>query len=269
MPFLANSQHFWRVWRANVRASVIREMEFRGNFFLGLIRQFLWASAFVVLINVIFQNTDSLGGWSEAEVLLILGLSRFVEGIMDTLFTRNIVEFPHSVRDGKFDFSLLRPVSAQLYTTFRRISLYSIFGHVTIGIILITYAALQFNELPALHEWALMFCFIIIGISVFYSLLLAAASLVFIVERLESLWGFMELFTEPLTVPFDIFPRGPRLFLTYLLPLAFAVFVPAQALTGRVQWWLLPIGILIAIVFLTLANLVWRAGLRRYSSASS
>lgn len=269
MPFLANSLHLWRVWRANARASFIREMEFRGNFFLGLLRQLLWAGAFIVLIDLIFQNTDSLSGWSKAEVLLIVGLSRLAEGIMDTLFTRNIAEFPRSVHDGKFDFNLLRPGSVQFYTMFRRLFLYSLFGHIAVGLIIITYAVSQFTAIPPLHQWALTFFLISLGISIFYSLLLAVASLVFVLERLESLWGFMELFTEPLTVPFDIFPRAPRLMLTYFLPLAFVVFVPAQALTGRLQWWQIPAAIALAALFLLLANLAWRAGLRRYSSASS
>jgi ABC-2 type transport system permease protein len=77
------------------------------------------------------------------------------------------------------------------------------------------------------------------------------------------------MFTEPLTVPFDIFPRAPRLAITYLLPLAFIVFVPAQAITGRLDWWQLPMGIGIAIIMLALSRLSWQAGIRRYSSASS
>jgi ABC-type uncharacterized transport system permease subunit len=42
-----------------------------------------------------------------------------------------------------------------------------------------------------------------------------------------------------------------------------------QALTGRLALWQVPVAIAIAAIFLTLANLAWRAGLRRYSSASS
>ena len=107
------------------------------------------------------------------------------------------------------------------------------------------------------------------GLIIFYSLLILLASLVFYIERLEALWSFLQLITEPLTVPFDVFPTTPRLALTYALPLAFIVFVPAQAITGRLQLWQLPTAIALAAIFLILANLAWRAGLRRYSSASS
>jgi len=267
MPFLDSSKHLWRVWRANARASMVREMEFRSNFLLGLIRQFLWVGVFVFLIEVIFQNTESLAGWSKPEVLLILALSRIIEGTIDTFFSRNIAHLPQDVQNGEFDFNLVRPGSAQFYTAFRRFYFHNI-GHLISGVIILLYALSQMPA-PAPMSVTAFLILVAVSLTTFYSLLILLASLVFYFDRFETMWSIISLITEPLTVPFDIFPRSVRIPLTYFIPIAFVVFVPAQALTGRLELWQIPAAIGIAALFLLLANLAWRAGLRRYSSASS
>ncbi len=247
---------------------MIRDMAFRGNFIMSLIRQILWLLVFIFLIEVIFRNTQTLSGWNQAEVLVVLALSRLIEGIINVLFSNNIMKLPDIVRKGTFDFYLTKPVPAQFYMAFHDFVFQSM-GNVIVGILLLIYATIHLQHIPSLAAWLIFILLAGLGISVYYSLLILVASLVFFIERLEALWGFNVMFSEPLTVPFDIFPRTPRITLTYLLPIAFVVFVPAQSLTGRLAWWQVPVAVGIALLFLLLANLAWRAGLRRYSSASS
>lgn len=267
MRLLDSSKHLAKVWLASARAGIVREMEFRSNFLLGITRQLLWLAIFLFTIEVIFANTDTLAGWSRPQVLVVLALSRLVEGLVDIVLTRNIADLPYLVQTGKFDSHLLKPVPIQLYSAFHKVNMYNL-GNFLAGIILLAYATTLMEHINTV-QWVVSALLVGLGITIYYSLLILAASLVFFTERLESLWGMMSLLTEPLTVPFDIFPRLPRLALTYLLPIAFLVFVPAQVLTGRLQIWQLPVAIVITAIFLLLANLAWRAGLRRYSSASS
>ncbi len=267
MPF-RDSKHILKVWLANARASLVREMEFRSNFMLGIFRQSLWLLAFIFLIEVIFQNTSSLAGWDRFGVLTVLALSRMIEGLINILFADNILSITELVQHGTFDFMLIKPLPTQFATFFRRLSFHEI-GNVLAGIALLSYVFFNNGAIFSVSHTLLAFLLAALGITIYYSLLLLIASLVFYVERLEALWSFNHLFSEPLTVPFDIFPRGPRMALTYLIPLAFVVFVPAQVITGRLGWWQLPVAVGLAVIFLLLANLAWRAGLRRYSSASS
>lgn len=267
MPFLRNSRHLWRVWRAIVRANMVREISFRANFVAGVVRQMLWLGIFIFFIDTVFNNTTSLAGWSQAEVLVVLALSRLIEGLMNALFVQNIMSLPEIVRRGNFDFFLTKPLPAQFYTAFHDFSLYSV-SNILAGVVLLTYAILQLPSFAFIN----LGIFLIIaacGIVIYYCLLVTVATLVFFLDRFEALWGFNMLFSEPLTVPFDVFPRLPRVALTYLLPIAFTVYVPAQALTNRLIWWQIPVAVGLAVVFVVIANLAWRAGLRRYSSASS
>lgn len=268
MPFLDSSRYLWRVWKASTRASLTREMQFRANFIAGLVRQAVWLGAFIFMVKVIFQNTQQLAGWQQHEVLIIIALSRFLEGIINSLFAQNLMELPELVQQGKFDFFLIKPVPVQFYTAFRQTGIDNI-GNIGAGLILLFYTLITHHIMPSPGTFLLFFLLSALGVSMYYSLIAIAASLVFFLERLEFLWGFHILMSEPLTTPLDIFPRIPRTIMTYILPIAFVTFVPAQALTGRLHWWQMPLAIGLAAIFLFLSNVAWRAGLRRYSSASS
>lgn len=268
MPFLANSRHLARFWLASVRASFVREMEFRANFWLGITRNLLWLGIFLLQIEVIFSHTATLAGWTKPDVLTILALSRIIEGIMNTFFGNNIAELPNLVQTGRFDFYLLKPLPAQFNVSFGHFSLYQL-GGVMAGFVLLFYASFLRQPFPHLTSWLILIFFASLGLLIYYSLLVLISSLVFFLERMEALWGYITLITEPLTVPFNIFPRPVQSALTYLIPLAFLVFIPAQSLTGTLTVWHAILALLFTIIFLTLANFTWRAGLRRYASASS
>ena len=78
-----------------------------------------------------------------------------------------------------------------------------------------------------------------------------------------------ELQSEALRFPLTIFPAGVRLVLTFGLPLAFASFVPAQILTGRLDPWWLAGPPLAAAVCAYAAVRIFNAGVRAYDSAGN
>ena len=69
--------------------------------------------------------------------------------------------------------------------------------------------------------------------------------------------------------PVSIYPDWLRIGLTFLVPIAFAVTVPAQAFTGRLTPEILGLAALFAVGLLVVTRLLWRIGLRRYSGASA
>jgi ABC-2 type transport system permease protein len=60
-----------------------------------------------------------------------------------------------------------------------------------------------------------------------------------------------------------------RAFLTFVVPVAFAVTVPAQALTGQLGPGTSLLAIAVAAAFVLGSRLFWRIALRRYTGASA
>jgi len=69
--------------------------------------------------------------------------------------------------------------------------------------------------------------------------------------------------------PIGIYPGWLRLGLTFLVPVAFAVTVPSEALTGRLTGGTILGAVGLTALLLALCRLVWWRGLKRYSGASA
>ena len=69
--------------------------------------------------------------------------------------------------------------------------------------------------------------------------------------------------------PVGIYPNWLRSTLTFLVPVAFAVTIPAEALTGRLTPLTLTGAAVLTIFFTLLARGVWMLGVRNYSGASA
>ena len=69
--------------------------------------------------------------------------------------------------------------------------------------------------------------------------------------------------------PIDIYPNWLRYGLTFLVPVAFAVTVPAEALTGRLTFQTWAGAFALTIALFIIARTIWKIGLRSYSGASA
>ena len=66
-----------------------------------------------------------------------------------------------------------------------------------------------------------------------------------------------------------LYPGWLQVGLTFLVPVAFAVTVPAEALTGRLTLFTLVEAALLAIALLLISRWFFRFGLSRYAGASA
>ena len=80
---------------------------------------------------------------------------------------------------------------------------------------------------------------------------------------------FQALFGNAGRWPVTIFPPWLRGFLTFVVPVAFAVTVPAQALTGQLDTTTALLAVVVALVFLVGSRVFWLVALRRYTGASA
>jgi ABC-2 type transport system permease protein len=87
-----------------------------------------------------------------------------------------------------------------------------------------------------------------------------------------NMWNAIELFDGVFQTgrwPVGIYPPWLRVGVTFLVPIAFAVTVPAEALTSRLDWQTLLFAFVFAAALFAATRWFWRFGLRRYSGASA
>ena len=69
--------------------------------------------------------------------------------------------------------------------------------------------------------------------------------------------------------PVSVYPGWLRVGFTVLVPLAFAVTVPASVLAGHSSGWLVLGSVAFTAALAVLTRRIWRLALRRYSGAST
>jgi len=69
--------------------------------------------------------------------------------------------------------------------------------------------------------------------------------------------------------PVAIYPNWLQVGLTFIVPVAFAVTVPAEDITGRLTGATLLETLAVTVLLLALSRWFWRFGLKPYSGASS
>ncbi|HTE19478.1 MAG TPA: ABC-2 family transporter protein [Armatimonadota bacterium] len=260
--------HALRLLAVFYRTSVQTDMEYRADFFTRVIASLLGLLTTAGSLTVAFQYTSNLKGWTLPHVLVLLAVYYSMDGLIEMFIAPNMREIMTQVREGTLDFVLLKPVSAQFMATFRTLNIWRA-GNLLIGIGLAVYSIgrLSLNVGPG---QALAFAVTLAaGIAVVYSFWLVLVTLTFWFVRLDNLEQIVWQAFEAGRYPVAIYPAWLRAVLTYVIPVAFIISVPAQALTGKVGLDFVPVALLVAIGSLAASSAFWRFGLKHYTGASA
>lgn len=250
------------------RLGVLNELGYRANFFIQLFQSVLELGAAVAGVAVVFSHTEELGGWRQAELIALLGVYFLVGGLIRTLIQPSMQRFMEQVRLGTLDFTLTKPEDAQLLVNIQQVQIWKLtdvlLGLITLGVAL---ARLDRQIGPG---GALAFgAALLAGGAIVYSFWLILATCAFWFVRVENILVIFQSMYEAGRWPVGIYPGWLRLSLTFLVPVAFATTVPAEALAGRLTPTTLLGAIALAAALIIASRLFWRIGLRHYSGASA
>ena len=259
---------YLRLWRQFIITAFMREAEYRLNFVIGVGEGLAQLALAVISFLLLYRFTDQVAGWTQAEVLMLVGVYRIVEGLINLQIAPNMQAVSGYIRRGEMDFILLRPVSSQFLVSLRTLALPE--GvNVLIGLLLLLYAGgvagVRWSAAGVLAAMAFGLC----GLLTLYALWLFMVTFAFWLVQIGNLDLFFYSLFETARYPVTFFKDVLRALLTFVFPVAFATTFPTQALRGQADLRLLPVGIALAAALLVGSHMFWNYAVRHYSSASS
>ena len=262
--------HYFKVWLASARYSVVRTMMFRGDFIVWSLVEFFWMSVNLLLISVIYRHTSTIAGWNKYEMMMLVGTSMLIQRFLMGFFWSSIFEMGRNVRSGNFDFFLAQPGNIMFMATTRKLDPDGLLNSVVAGGVVI-YAARQLGLHPGIGDIALYGFMIGCGVVIHYSILVLSISLVFWLTSAQGIEGTYFTLTEFSRLPREAFKQFTSLLFVWLLPVVVVSNAPTRLLLPRygfdLKW---AAGLfLFAVAWFVLAVVVFHRGLRRYASASS
>jgi ABC-2 type transport system permease protein len=250
------------------RVGVMGEAQYRVNFAIQVFQSVLGLLTAIAGLAVVFRYTDSLGGWSPDEVVALVGVYLMMGGIIGVVIQPSMEEFIESVREGTLDYTLTKPEEAQLLVSIQDVDIWELLN-IVLGLAVLCTALARLGESVGLAQAAVFGVMLLTGGVIVYSFWLILATLSFWFLRIENILVIFQSVYEAGRWPVSIYPGWLRFGLTLIVPVAFAVTVPAEALTGRLDWATAIAAVGVAALLLAVSRLVWRIGLRRYSGASA
>lgn len=257
-----------RLLAVYLRIGSLNELAYRTNFFVQAIESVVQSSVAIGAVAVVFSQTDQIGGWRRAEMIVLLGVYFLIAGTIRLVIGPSFSRFMEHVQQGTLDFTLTKPADAQLLVSIEVIQIWKLID-VAIGAGVLGVGLAQLSAHIGPTEAAAFTLALVCAGVIVYSFWLILATMCFWFIRIENIlmvfWGVYGAGRWPIT----IYPQWLRMMLTFLVPIAFAVTVPAQAVSGRLDSATLAGAVGLAAGLAVVSRHFWKHGLRHYSGASA
>ncbi|RMG90081.1 MAG: ABC transporter permease [Chloroflexi bacterium] len=260
--------HVLRIVWTYFRLGILSELEYRANFFVQLFESFVGLIVAVGGLAVVFNHTDTLGGWLPEQLLALVGIHIFIGGIINLVINPSMQRFMEDVRLGTLDFTLTKPEDAQLLVSVQRVQMWKLID-VGLGLAVLGVALMRLENVIGWRETAVFLIALLCGAAIVYSFWLILATCSFWFVRIDNILVIFQAMYTAGRWPVGIYPSWLRFVLTFIVPIAFAVTVPAEGLTGRLTTDTLWLAIGLAITMLVVSRRFWLYGIKYYSGASA
>jgi ABC-2 type transport system permease protein len=266
------------------RNSLIREMTFRTNFIIELISSFSWSLMNLAFYALVFNLMDREGrsdiaGWTQFEFFVFIATTIFVNSLVEAFFMDNAEELSELTRTGGLDFALLKPIDTQFLVSLRKINWSGVTKLVLVaGLLAYSLPRIEGLELSAIQV-ALYILYVVLGVLILYSVMIALAATSIWLGRNQSLYDFWFYITNFSRYPMEIydgrFGTPLRHIFTFMIPILVVINVPAtimaKPLTAQTpdRMALAAFALVATVACLVGSRWIFQRALLSYRSASS
>lgn len=250
-----------------IKNNWVREAVYRTNFLTSFVTDLVWIVVEFSLFGIIYSNAQSLAGWTQPQVYFFLGFFFAADSLFTTFFQRNFWMFSDLVNRGELDILLTKPISPAFLALTRYVGITALLNFCLGIAIMIRYAGP--SEFAGGWHWLEVPIWFGVSVAVATAVRFLFSVSTFWTERSWALAQLYYHFFQFASKPDTIFPKAIRYLVLTALPFALIGSVPSRALLHGLSFreYLSVAGVLCA--FILLDRFLWRAGLRRYQSASS
>lgn len=263
-----------RAYLSLMGASLRSQMEYRRAFLLEFAGRFILTGLELVALLIIFENVNSILGWSRWEVVYLYGIVNVSFGVAEIIGYGLESTVPTLIRTGDFDRVLMQPISPWLFSCGRQFRLLDL-GRIAQGALALGLAFAHLGLAWTPSVIAMFALGLLCNVAVYTGLFTcAAASCFWTTESTEVFNAFTYGGTQMAQFPIHVYRPWLRVIFLWIVPVGFVTYFPALVVLGKPDAlglpeflpWLSPA---VAAAFCGLCALFWRAGLNHYQSTGS
>jgi ABC-2 type transport system permease protein len=244
------------------------QMQYRADFLISSIGMFFSSLATLSIFVVLFNSIPNLAGWSLMEMVFIYAFYMISISPMQILFD-NIWFIRYQVQSGDFLKYYFRPLNMMFYFMSDRFDIKGL-TQLAAGIILLAYSSAQLGLAWSAGKVLILLIAVFSGSLVLISIAVMAGSSAFWVVNSYPMLALAWKIREFAPYPMSIFDGVFRFAFTFILPIGFIAFYPAQFFLRPEEIspliYLTPV---IGIGLFALTYRVWTLGVNNYTGTGS
>jgi ABC-2 type transport system permease protein len=262
--------HHIRVYQALLRILISYVLTYRLNALVRSIFFPVWQVVMLVIIVVVFSHTDSIGGWTQTEVLILYFINQILLSLTYALYFEGGARYLlyTAVHTGALDQHLAKPVSPYFMVFFGRPHFDSLLGGLLMTIAFALFLIHENISFTSTQLLSFGLITILSQIAVFF-IVASYSMLAFFFERVQQVAEILDKANELGQYPTSMFPSSVQGLAISLIPVAFMGFVPVSFLLGKGTMAMVGITLLALTASYALQHWLWKRGLKAYSSVST
>ena len=260
--------HLVRIIGVHARIGILRDLQYRVNFAGQLVNSVLGFVLAIGSILVVFRHTDRLGDWTRTDLIMLIGVFSIVRAFINLFIRPGLEAYMEGIRTGLFDYVLLKPLDSQLYVSIREFRVWSLIDLLT-GVGLVAWSSWQGDAAASLGSILLFFLATAAGFAVVMACWFILGTTTFWFIKVDNIFVIFDSLFQTARWPVSIYPGSIRILLTFVVPVAWAVTMPAATLAGKLASGSLWPALLVPAIFVTASRIFWTIGVRHYSGASA
>src|SRR6266576_225803 len=131
-------------WRMNTlrvgwlyfKVGVLNELQYRVNFFVQVLQSLIQVGTGLVMLSLVYSHTTELNGWSESELLTLIGVQILLGGLIHAFIQPNMERLLEDVQQGTLDYALTKPQDSQVLLSVRQVRMWQVVEMIS-GLILV------------------------------------------------------------------------------------------------------------------------------------
>ena len=243
-----------------LKYGIMKEMLNRASFISNILFMILNNASMIIQWVVLYSLKDNIGGYTFKEVMLLWGLAASTYGVSRAFFS-SAFKLSDTINKGKLDAFLIQPKSVLLNAITTHVSSSAI-GDIIFGYLMIFFYGFNIKVL------LLFTLFSITGGLIITSVAIILGSLAFFLENSDIISDSgNNLVVHFATYPDGIFKGVVKALLFTLIPVGVANYIPIQII---IEFNIIKFLIVISVtaLFILLAHLIFKLGLKKYSSSN-
>ena len=260
---------YFKIFALRCKMDIMSTAIYRANFIFWFMQGTINSLLQYICIIFIYGNVESIAGWNEHEMLILIATANIVGGV-NNIICGNQTGFVYGISSGGFDRMIIKPLNLMFQINVTSVNPITLLMGWTLPISIICVQLNQLETHIGILQMLLYVIFIFNGAIVSGAFRLILYSFAFVYIKIDGIDNLTYTISDMSGKPKEIFTnKYLRLFFTFILPAVPIINAPAGVLLQKCTVFDMVRYLSVGIIFTVLAVIAVRLGMRRYNSASS